>query len=202
MNLRRTKAVARKEYLHILRDPRSLIAALVMPLLLLLMFSYALSLDVDRIPTHIYDQDKSPQSRELADLFRGSRYFQVLSTADNYASIERGIDQSKILIGLVIPEDYSRNLVAGRDADVQILIDGSDSNTASIALSYGQALVQAYAFGLRSNAQIRKMGASFKSPVEPRIRVLYNNDMKSRNYIVPGLIAVILMIIGLKFALS
>lgn len=196
MNLRRTKAVARKECLHILRDPRSLIAALAMPLLLLLMFSYALSLDVDRIPTHIYDQDKSPQSRELADLFRGSRYFQVLSTDDSYSRIEREIDQSKILLGLVIPEDYSRNLVAGRDADVQILIDGSDSNTASIALSYAQALVQAYASGLRSNAQDRKMGGSFKSPVEPRIRVLYNNDMKSRNYIVPGLIAVILMIIS------
>ena len=196
MNLRRTKAVARKECLHILRDPRSLVAALAMPLLLLLMFSYALSLDVDRIPTHIYDEDKSPQSRALVDLFRGSRYFQVLSTADNYASIERGIDQSRILLAVVIPGDYSRNLAAGRDANVQILIDGSDSNTASIALSYAQALVQAYASGLRSSAQNRKMGGTFKTPVELRIRALYNNDMKSRNYIVPGLIAVILMIIS------
>jgi ABC-2 type transport system permease protein len=196
MNLRRTKAVARKEFRHILRDPRSLIMALAMPLLLLLLFGYALTLDVDRIPTCIYDQDNSPQSRELVQQFRGSRYFQILQSVSEYRSIEKGIDRDAILLALVIPPDYSSDLEAGREAQVQILIDGSDSNTASIALGYASLVVQAHASQLRNTGQNRKMGNSLKPAVEARVRVLYNNSMKSRNYIVPGLIAVILMIIS------
>jgi ABC-2 type transport system permease protein len=196
MNLRRTNAVARKEFRHILRDPRSLMMALAMPLLLLLLFGYALTLDVDRIPTCIYDQDNSPQSRELVQQFRGSRYFQILHSVNEYHSIEQGIDRNAILLALVIPPDYSSNLEAGREAQVQILIDGSDSNTASIAFGYASLIVQAHASQLRNAGQNRKMGSTMKPAVEPRVRVLYNSSMKSRNYIVPGLIAVILMIIS------
>ena len=82
MNLRRTRAVARKEFLHILRDPRSLVMALALPLLMILLFGYALTLDVDRIPTLVYDSDQSPESRELISRFQGSRYFQILGAVD------------------------------------------------------------------------------------------------------------------------
>ncbi|HVN81992.1 MAG TPA: ABC transporter permease [Terriglobia bacterium] len=196
MTLRRTKAVARKEFLHILRDPRSLIMALAMPFLLLLLFGYALTLDVDRIPTVLFDRDQSPQSRELLAQFQGSRFFEILGYVRDYASIEKGIDRNTVLLGIVVPPDYSRNLNADHEAPVQVLIDGSDSNTASIALGYVQAVVQSYGSRLQVDAQIRKTGVSLKPALEPRVRVLYNTDLKSKNYIVPGLIAVVLMIIS------
>jgi len=96
----------------------------------------------------------------------------------------------------VIPNDYSRHLVAGEEADVQLLVDGSDSNTAGIALGYAQIIVQSYAAQLRSNTQVRRGGQPLRIPVEPRIRVWYNSDLKSKNFIVPGLIAVTMMIIA------
>jgi ABC-2 type transport system permease protein len=99
MNWRRTKAVARKEMLHIYRDPRSLLAALAIPLVMLLLFGYALTLDVDRIPTLIYDADDSPQSREVVQLFRASRYFEVRGAARSYTEIEDQIDRSECLLG-------------------------------------------------------------------------------------------------------
>ncbi|PYT32436.1 MAG: hypothetical protein DMG57_01695 [Acidobacteria bacterium] len=196
MNFRRTRAVARKEFLHIIRDARSLILALLLPLVMLLLFGYALSLDVDQIPTIVYDRDHTPQSRDLIREFSGSRYFQVTAVANSYDDIDRDIDRSRTLLAIVVPENYSKDLLAGREAQVQLIIDGSDSNTASIAVGYTEALVQSYALQLRSEAQVQKGGGKLNNAVEPRIRVWYNNDLVSRNYIVPGLIAVILMIIA------
>ena len=196
MSFRRYKAIAHKEFLHILRDPPSLFAALAIPLLLLLLFGYALTLDVDRIPTYVYDQDQTPQSRAVIERFRGSRYFEILGTVENYRQIEKDIDRSRILLGLVIPRDFAHQLEVGKEADVQLLLDGSDSNTASIALGYAEALLQLYALELREAAQNRKGAPPMAVPVEARIRVWYNEDLKSKNYIVPGLIAVILMIIS------
>src|ERR1051326_5240498 len=196
MNFRRLKAITKKELLHIVRDWRSLVLALAMPLNMLLLFGYALTLDVDRIPTYVYDWDRTPESRELIREFRGSRYFNILDSVDDYKTIQHGIEKSKILMGIVVAKDYSRNLLAGKTANVQILLDGSDSNTASIALGYADAIVQSFAAKLRSDAQVRRGGGELKIPVEPRVRVWYNSDLKSRNFIVPGLIAVTLMIIA------
>jgi ABC-2 type transport system permease protein len=196
ISFRRTRAVARKEFLHILRDRRSLYAALAMPLVLLMLFGYALTLDVDRIPTYVYDQDGSPESRDLIGRFRGSRYFEVRALVGSHAVIERAIDRNEVLLGVVIAPDFSKHLAAGQEAGVQLLVDGSDSNTASIALNYAEALALAYSGELRSKAMNRRGGGELKAPVEPRVRVWYNSELKSRNFIVPGLIAVILMIIA------
>jgi ABC-2 type transport system permease protein len=198
MNLRRTGAVTGKEMRHILRDPRSLTMALAVPILMLLLFGLALSLDVDHIPTFIYDADGTATSRELIEQFRGSRYFQILGYPDNYKAIEDAIDRNKILLGVVIPPDYSRRIGAGKEADVQLLIDGSDSNTASIALGYAQSVVQLYSLELRSQGQNRKGGGPSQTapPVDSLLRVWYNSRLESKNYVVPGLIAVILMIVG------
>lgn len=196
MNPRRLAAVARKEYLHILRDPRSLGMALVMPLVLLMLFGYALTLDVDHIPALVYDADGSPQSRDLIERFNGSRFFDIIGHVREYGAIERAIDADQVLMGLVIPADYSRHLLAGREADVQILLDGSDSNTANIALGYVQSVLALYGQEVRAEAQERKTGQEIRTPVEARLRVWYNHTLESKNYIVPGLIAVILMIIA------
>jgi ABC-2 type transport system permease protein len=196
VSFRRLQAITRKELLHIVRDSRSLALALALPLVMLLLFGYALTLDVDRIPTYIYDQDRTPQSRELIDQFRGSRYFQIREMIGSYQTAERGIDSSDVLLSIVVPRYYSRHLLAGEEADVQLLIDGSDSNTAAIALGYADVVVQVYASQLQSNAQIQRGGEALPVPVEPRIRVWYNSDLKSKNFIVPGLIAVTMMIIA------
>lgn len=188
MNLRRTFAIARKEILHIVRDKRSLMAAIMQPLLVLLLFGYALSLDVDRVPTIVYDAAHSAESTALTLQFRGSRYFQIIEETNNYAAIERAIDQRRALVGVVIPVDFAEKVARGEQAKVQILVDGSDSNTASIALGYAQGLVQLYA--------AQRMGNAQALPVDVRTRVWYNTDLVSRHFIVPGLIGVITMIIA------
>lgn len=196
MNFRRLRAVARKEFLHIVRDSRSLALALLLPLIMLIMFGYALSLDVDRIPTVVCDQDRSPESRDLIRRFSGSRYFTIERNIDAMSAIDYEIDSSRALVALTVPRDFGKDLQAGREAHVQIIIDGSDSNTASIAQGYTDALIQTYNLKIRSDAQIRKGGGELKNAVDVRPRFWYNSNLKSRNYIVPGLIAVILMIIA------
>ena len=196
MSFRRTRAMARKELLHIVRDPRSLMAALTQPLLVLLLFGYALSLDVDRIPTMIYDANRTVESRNLVLAFRGSRYFQVIDEVDSYRPIEKAMDQRRILVGVAIPADYSRDLLQGKESPVQILLDGADSNTASIAMGYAQGVVQTYAKQARDNAQSLRTGSVLQPVVDAQVRVWYNTDLVSRNFIVPGLIGVITMIIA------
>jgi ABC-2 type transport system permease protein len=196
MSWRRTWAIARKEFLHILRDPRSLAMALGLPLTMLLLFGYALTLDVDRISTVLYDQSQTPESRDLVRQFQGSRYFEFRGSVPDYPTIEKMIDRNQCLMALVIPRDYQRNLLLNRPAQVQVILDGSDSNTASIALGYTEAVLQSYSQKLRTEAMIRKTGRKVDPPVDPRLRVWYNHELKSRNYIVPGLIGVIMMIIA------
>jgi len=193
---RRTRAIARKELLHIVRDPRSLTQALAMPLLMILLFGYALSFDVDRILTFVYDADRTPQSRELISRFQGSRFFEVVGAAPSYAEVERHVDTGECLLGIAIRQGYGREVAAGRSAGVQILIDGSDSNTASIALGYVESVMWTYGSEVRARALLRQTGQRVEPPLEPRLRVWYNSRLESKNYIIPGLIAVILTIIA------
>jgi ABC-2 type transport system permease protein len=195
MSTRRTVAMFRKELLHIVRDPRSLTMALAVPFVMLMLFGYGLTLDVDQIPTLIYDSDRTPESRDLIAQFSGSRFFHIIGYVDNYGAIERAIDRDQCLLAVVIERDFARKVVAGRSAPVQLIYDGSDSNTASIAQGYADAMTQAYSLKLRAVAMNRRGGAKLESPVDARMRVLYNSELKSRNYIVPGLISVILAII-------
>ena len=196
MNARRTLAIFRKELLHIVRDPLSLGMALALPMLLLILFGYALSLDVDRIPLLIWDLDKTPHSRALLDRFRGSRLFAVQGDIDSYRPAELGLDRGDVLAVFIVPIDFGRKLAAGQQTPVQMLLDGSDSNTASIALGYARAMVAGYSSEVRTEYQVRNGAGELKPPVDPQLRVMFNNELKSKNYIVPGLIAVILMMIG------
>jgi len=196
MNLRRARAVAHKEFLHIMRDPRSLGMALALPLLMIILFGYALTLDVDRIPMVVHDASRTPQSRELIDAFRGSRYFRVVAWADRYETIERYINQDQCLMGLVILPTYTRDLLSGKGAEVQLILDGSDSNTASIARGYATAVMLTYNMRILSHDLNRRSGGSYAPPVDGRLRIWYNSELKSKNYVVPGLIALILMIIS------
>jgi ABC-2 type transport system permease protein len=196
MSFRRIRAMFEKEFRHILRDSRSLIMALFLPLFQMLLFGYALNLDVDRIPTLIYDGDHSADSRALIERFRGSRFFEIEGFTNSYSDIEKQIDKSKILLGLVIPRDYSQRLNAGGKANIQVLLDGSDSNTASIALSYVEGMLQNYSLQVRSKGQDRRAGMPLVPPVEAQVRIWYNSTLESTFYIVPGLIAAMMAIIA------
>ncbi len=196
MTARRVWAVCRKEFRHILRDPRSLVMALVLPLVMMLLFGVALNLDLDRIPTVVYDADRSAQSRDLVQAFRGSRFFDIRESALDYPMLERAIDSNRALIGIAIPVGYAERVASSGAADVQVIVDGSDSNTASIALGYAESVIQAYALRLGAQSLNQGAGLELEIPVETRVRIWYNNTLESKNYVVPGLIAVILMIVA------
>ena len=170
--------------------------ALALPILMILLFGYALTLDVDRIPTMVFDSDRTPESRELISRFQGSRYFSVLGAVEDYRSIEQKVNSDECMLGIAIPQDYARDLLSGGAPQVQMLFDGSDSNTASIGLGYANSIIQSLAAEIRGEAQNR-MGRNIRAaPIELSLRIWYNSELKSKNYIVPGLIAIILMIIG------
>jgi ABC-2 type transport system permease protein len=195
MKLQRLLAISRKEFIHIIRDPRSLGMGIVIPIVLLLLFGYALALDVDRVPIVVWDQDYSSASRDLVSRFEGSRYFSIVARAVDYRSIERSIDRRDSLAALVIPPGFGSNLARGRTATIQLIVDGSDANTAAIATGYADAIVTGHSQRIaieRADAR----GARLSVPLELQPRVWYNEELESRNYIVPGLIAVIMMIIA------
>jgi ABC-2 type transport system permease protein len=196
VNARRVLAVARKEVLHIRRDPRSLGMAVAIPALLLFLFGYALTLDVDNVPVAVWDQSRTPESRELVSRFDGSRYFDVRMGADGYGEIERAILAREVLAAIVIPRDYAAALAASPPAPVQFLVDGSDANTATIVLGYAEGVAQAYSRDVAVRmGEIAGAGAPV-DPLEVRSRVWFNEELESKNYIVPGLIAVIMMVIA------
>ncbi len=197
MNFQRIKAVAKKEFIHVFRDPRSLGMGIAIPMLLLFLFGYALTLDVDKVPLVVWDQSGTPASRELVSRFAGSRYFSLRHYTDNYREIERSIDGRDALIAIIIPVDFGRRVDTGRKASVQAILDGSDPNTATFALAYAENIVSGYSREV-SVTQMRRLGGipPESGQVDVRPRVWFNSDMVSKNYIFPGLIAVIIMIIA------
>jgi ABC-2 type transport system permease protein len=196
MSPRRLWAIARKEFLHVVRDPRSLAMAIAMPLLLMLLYGYALSLDVDNVPTVVWDQSDTPASRDFLSYFNGSRYFSIRAYVRNYREVEEAIDTRQALVALIIPRDFEGRLESGREASVQLIADGSDSNTATLAMGYADVVVLTYAQGVAIRLVERAGMRPPPPPLDFRPRVWFNAEMESRNYIIPGLIAVIMMVIA------
>lgn len=195
MNLRRVKAIANKEFIQIWRDPRSLALGIAIPVILIVLFGYALSLDIDHVPMVVWNQDNSKSSIDFLLNFKNSKYFSINSYYDNYRDIERDINYGRAMIGMVIPKDFSRYLHSKQKAPVQVILDGSDSNTAQIALGYVNSVVTAYNANIVTNA-LRAAGAPSINVLDFRPRVWFNQDFESKNFIVPGLIAIIMMIIA------
>ena len=196
MNARRVAAVTRKEFLHVLRDPRSLGMAIAIPMLMLLLFGYALTLDVDKVPMIVWDQSGTPESRDLVRRFAGSPYFSVKGAVDNGRDLDRAIDAGETMMALVVPYDFARQLAVGTAAPVQLNVAGMDSNTASIAIGYADVVAEIYSQERMLDAIRRAGGPELPTPIDVRARVWFNSDLESKNYIVPGLIAVIMMVIA------
>lgn len=196
MNVRRVLAIARKESLHIARDPRSLIMAIFIPMLMLFLFGYALTLDVDDVPLLVWDQNGSHASREFVSRFAGSRYFSLRGYAQSYEELGHALDTREALVGLVIPHDFARWVETGRTTEVQLLVDASDANTATLAIGYAEMVTQNYSRDVALQIANRPGGAPLRTPLDLRPRVWFNADLESRNYIIPGLIGVIMMVIA------
>jgi len=196
MNLRRVKAIAWKEFVQIKRDVRSLTLALGIPIFMLLIFGYGLSLDIDHVPMVIWNQDASSElTRNFLLNFKNSKYFKIVGYTDNYRDIEHKIDSGQVMLALVIPKDFSHYIKSGKTAPLQLLADGSDANTATIAMGYVRTVVANYNVQLIVNI-FRQRGFNAPKSVDARLRVWFNMGLTSTWYIVPGVIAMIIMIIA------
>ncbi len=196
MNLRRVKAIAWKEFVQIKRDMRSLSLALGIPIFMLLIFGYGLSLDIDHVPMVIWNQDASSElTRDFLLNFQNSKYFKIVGYTDNYRDIERKIDSGQVMLGLIIPKDFSHYIKSGKSAPLQLLADGSDANTATIAMGYVRTVVANYNVQLITDV-FTQHGINVPKSVDARSRVWFNMGLTSTWYIVPGVIAMIIMIIA------
>ena len=186
----RLMAMARKEALQLRRDSRSLILAFLLPLVMVVFFGYAISWDITDVRLAVLDQDGSQRSRELVEALQGSGYLSVVEWPASHREAEEVLAAGRVRGALIIPPDFTRKLDAGVQAPIQLLLDGSDANTATIALNYTEAIVA------RHSAEILLRGRPMPTVVEAEIRVWYNETLESRNMIVPGLMAVIMSIIA------
>ena len=196
MSIRKIKAVMKKEFYHLIRDPRSLILAFIIPLCLILLFGYALSLDVNNVGTVVVDYDHSDVSRDLIIHLGASPYFHIEGYVRDAAQVTEYLDHGYTSVGVIIPPDFSRNIRSDRETPIQVLMDGSDPNFANITRGYVNAFIQGYNQNLLTQYLNRNGMESIKPPVEGRIRVWFNEDLESRQFIIPGIIAVIIMIVG------
>jgi ABC-2 type transport system permease protein len=191
--MRRFRALIKKELLHMVRDPRTLIFIFIMPILQLLLLGYANNTDVKNVPTVIFDQSNSQASRALLDAFKVTGYFSFDYVASTDAEVNNLIAAGKVKVGITIPPDYTTNLLSGNTAQVSVLIDGSDPTTAGAVLSAATLAGQAHGTQLEIQklalAGVTGLGVS---PVDVRTRVLYNPDLIGAYNLVPGLIAMIL----------
>jgi ABC-2 type transport system permease protein len=183
--------IIRKEFLHIVRDRRSLAITLVAPLVQLIMLGYAATSDVRNVPIAIYDQDRTGRSRQLVDTFITSGQFAVAQHVESERDLAQLVDAGQAQAGLIIPPGYTDDLASGRGAQVEFVLDGSDPSVASAGLSSAQLIGQALAASLQQ-AAARRGGPAQAAPLEVRTRVWYNPDMASAVFMIPGLIGLVL----------
>jgi ABC-2 type transport system permease protein len=196
MSLTRLLAVARKEVIQIIRDSRSLMIVVIMPVTLMLLFGYGVNLDLKGLPVYVYDQEGSQQSQDLLKRFQASEYFTVERVVNNYPAITRALDDGHAKMAIVIPWDFSSRLDNGGSVQIQALVDATDDNTANVLIGYAQAVVQAYSSDLQLN-WLRRHGQSMqRAGVSVQTRTWYNEDLESSAFIVPGVLALVMSVIG------
>lgn len=198
-SLGRIGAIMAKEFKHLGRDPRMLASVLLMPIMQLLLFSYAISFDVNNVATVVVDQDNTPASRAYVQAYESSSFFRVLGSAPDVNAADRLFDRNAARIVVIVPSGFERAIGRGEKAQVGVLIDGSEPNTAKIGQAYAIALNQVYGqritFGWadRQGLDVRQFGQ-----VEPRVRTWYNPERRSSDFLIPGLIVVVIMIVTVQ----
>jgi ABC-2 type transport system permease protein len=190
-------AIARKEFIQIRRDRATIYMVFIFPLMMLVLYGFGIRYDVRSVPLTVYDQDMSHESRQYIERFSESPYFHVQFTED-YAGVQQNIDRGEARIGIVVPPDFGERLTSNRATSVQVIVDGADNNTATIALGYVSSITREYSANImmtQMDTLLRRLNLTI-SPIQVEPRVWFNPDLESVQFIVPGIIAVIMMIIG------
>ncbi|NOY97585.1 MAG: ABC transporter permease [Chloroflexi bacterium] len=188
----RLRSIIRKEFIQILRDPRTLAISLFIPIMQLFLLGYAATSDVRNIPMAVWDQNRTPASRALLDAFRAADYFRIAYDVGSEAELRTLIEMGRARVGLLIPADYDLRFLDGT-AQVAMVLDGSDPTVGSTALSAAQLIGQAHATRIL-NERMQRAGATFslQPPLEVRTQVWYNPDLVSAYFMIPGVIGMIL----------
>jgi ABC-2 type transport system permease protein len=196
MSFTRLLAVAKKEVIQILRDSRSLMIVIIMPVTLMLLFGYGVNLDLKGLPVYVYDRNGSQQSQDLLKRFQASEYFHVARVVNGYPAITRALDDGHAKMGFVIPWDFSLRLREGGPVQVQALVDATDDNTANVLVGYAQAVVQSYSAEIQLD-WIRERGQAIQpAAMSVETRTWYNENLESSAFIVPGVLALVMSVIG------
>jgi ABC-2 type transport system permease protein len=196
MSFTRLVAIARKEVTQIRRDVRSLIIVMIMPIVLVLLFGYGVSLDLKHLPIYVFDREGSQDSQDLLKRFQASQYFQIVRAVNSYSEVVRAIDGGRAKMGLVIPHDFSQTLRLGSPTRVQALIDASDDNTANVLTGYTQAVLQGYSNDVQLEWLERRGQGEQPAPLSIDARTWYNEDLESSWFIIPGVLALVMSVIG------
>ncbi len=191
---RRLLPIIRKEFIHIRRDPRTLIVMFIAPLMQIVLLGYAATTDVRNVSMGLFDQDHTPQSRELIEAFVASGQFSVAEVVNRQDDLAQLIDSGQVRAGLIIPLGFGNDMVSGRGAQVVFVLDGSDPSVASSSLSAARLIGQAQAVNIQQQLQARRGLTGGALPLEVRTRVWYNPDMASAVFMIPGLIGLVLQL--------
>jgi ABC-2 type transport system permease protein len=195
-SLSRIFTIAGKEWVQIVRDKRSLVLSLGLPVAMLFLFGYALSMDVTQVKTAVYDQDRTPLSRSLIEKFSHTEYISIYKYVNNNKEIDSLLDKGQVILAVVIPPDFEKRYMSGKDADVQLLVDGSDSSSAMIATGYVKMIMYEFNKEMTFKGLNQSGITDLRIPVDVRTRIWYNPQLKSRNFIISGTIVVVMAIIS------
>jgi ABC-2 type transport system permease protein len=196
MNLRRTGAIARKESIQILRDVRSLLIIVSMPAMLMVLMGYGISLDQKHVPVCFFDRDPSQESRDLLNRFRSSEYFGFVTAAPTYPAMVSAVDNGRCSLGLVIPNDFAERMREGGDVAVEGIVDGTDDNTANVVFTYAESVIAGFSQSVQLNYLERAGVKDVTSALALEPRVWFNESLASRNFIVPGVVALVMAVVG------
>lgn len=189
---RRLYGIFRKELIHIRRDPRTLFVSLMFPVVMMLLYGYGIRFDVMNLPVAALDMDRTAFSRGLVAALARSEAFSYRGIAASYGELEKAVERGQARVGVVIPPGAGRRLTRGERVPIQVIVDGSDASTANIALGYLSALALRVSSDLAPGSPARTV----LTPIEVRARVWYNPELRSANFVVPGIVAVIMILLG------
>ena len=197
--LMRIGAIVHKEFRHLGRDPRMLLAVVITPVIQLLLFAYAISFDVENVPTIVIDLDQTPSSRTYVEKYDASPFFDVVAHGTSLADVDTAFDANTARVAVVIPPGFARTLAAGEQAQVAVLVDGSEPTAAKVSQAYSVALNQLYSQQLtRQWADQQGLDLSGLGTLQPQIRTWYNPERRSSDFLIPGLMVVILAIVTVQ----
>lgn len=197
LSRRHVVEMVRKERRQLFRDPRTRLVMFVAPVIQLVMFGYAVNTDIRDTAMFVVDRDRTPVSRLLVEAFETTSRFRVEGATTDAADLGRSLDRGSAIVGIEIPSGFAADLAAARPARVQILVDGTQSNTATIALGYAGRIVQAFALDRAESDGIPASGGSAAAGIDLRARAWYNPALQSRMYNVPAVIGVVLLLMCL-----